>query len=113
MKGGASSMSLPAEIMEVPDRLSRIALDLRASVQAIRGERPAEAVMHETAQLVLIIGAIGAESARLRGLCGAARATGGMERTAGQPVPGADFRLLASLHRAGDHTMDPEEGEAL
>jgi hypothetical protein len=113
-------MSLPAEIAEVPDRLSRIALDLRGSVRAIRGERPSEAVMNETAQLVLIIAAIGAESARLRALCAASKDTGAMERPVmppkelelhprNLPLQVDEARLLESLHRAGDHTLDPDE----
>jgi hypothetical protein len=115
-------MSLPAEISDVPDRLSQIALDLRASVKAIREARPSEAVMNETAQLVLIIAALGSESARLRGLCGASRATGVMDFPVVKaeelelhprrlPAKVEEEKLLASLHRAGDHTMDREEGD--
>jgi hypothetical protein len=115
-------MSLPAEISDVPDRLSQIALDLRKSVKAIREARPSEAVMNETSQLVLIIAALGSESARLRGLCGASRATGAMDfpvvkaedldlRSKRLPEQVSEELLLASLHRAGDHTLDREEGE--
>jgi hypothetical protein len=78
--------------------------------------------MNETAQLVLIIAAIGAESARLRGLCAAAKDTGHMLRPV---LPPKDLelhprrlpeqveeqKLLASLHRAGDHSLDPDEEE--
>lgn len=110
-------MCLPAEIAEVPDRLSKIALDLRASINAIRSMQPSQAVLNETAILTLVVAAIGSESARLRGLCAASRATGSMERPATKvqtldlhprllPAQVDEDKLLASLHRAGDHTLD-------
>lgn len=114
-------MSLPAEIAEVPDRLSKIALDVRASINAIRAMHPSQEVLNETAILTLAVAAIGSESARLRGLCAAARATGQMERavmapeelelhpTRSLPPQVENEKLLASLHRAGDHTLDLTE----
>jgi len=62
-------MTLPAEIAEMPDALSALAGRLRKSVQVIRGLNPSQEVMDEMAVLVLIWGAIGAESLRLHEVC--------------------------------------------
>lgn len=123
-------MTIPADMATCPDRMSELALQLRAHVQAIRAAHPSQAVLDETAGIVIVIAALGAESARMRALLAAARSTGQMEhqtvavetlelhpvnvarRGVDELRSGGDREhelMLESLHRAGDHTLDVEE----
>lgn len=121
-------MTIPADMATCPDRMSELALQLRAHVQAIRAAHPSQAVLDETAGVVLVIAALGAESARMRALLAAARSTGQMEqqtvavetlelhpvnietRRLGDGETRREHELMIeTLHRAGDHTLDEEE----
>jgi len=92
-------MSLPAAVQDNVNRIREVVTMMRGHLHAAHFVGMPDESRNEITAALMRLAMISAECNAISGSLGAARATGQL-----------DLRLMmASLHRAGDHTLDPDE----
>lgn len=112
-------MSLDASIQGAVDRIDEVLNLVVGHLQGARGPGVPEFALRELTNAKTRIAAARAECNAIRASLAAGRATGQVEMpvTAEKlelhpkqlPPQVSEEQLLASLHRAGDHTLDPDD----
>lgn len=119
-------MTLPAEIVQSVESLQASVLQLKAVLHALRQLAPTEEIRRECIHGYSVLCGMTAEGNRLKTLMATGRMTGEIGPAAVEvtklelhPVqyertrtPEDLHRMMESLHRAGDHTLDPDPPEA-
>lgn len=119
-------MTLPAEIVQSVETLQASVLQLKGVLHALRQLAPTEEIRRECINGYSVLCGMTAEGNRLKTLMATGRMTGeigtpAVEVTTLELHPAqyertrspADLqRMMESLHRAGDHTLDPDPAAA-
>lgn len=115
-------MSLDASIQVSADRIGVLLDRLKGHLQGACGPGVPEFAQREIASAIVMIASVRAECNGIRASLAAARSTGQMAAAVAAkdlelhpvnlPPQVPSEKLLESLHRSGDHTLDPDNANA-